>query len=126
MLRISVPGAKLSEEARCAVDPHDHASMQGSMPELPQDLLQGALYVSMRMKEAWLVDKAFQSVIGTPDPCPQHTREELIDSLTEDYRFFGLASGRVHTEQLVRDFEAETIAQAKTHLGPGPVNPGRG
>ena len=56
----------------------------------------------MRMKEASLAYKAFAAALGQPEPYPQNSREALIESLAEDYQFFGVASGRHHTEQLVR------------------------
>jgi len=119
LLRINPPGAGLSEEARLAGNPDDHPSTKDWAQNFSRELLLGSIYVSMRIKEAQLIDKAFQSALGKPDPHPQNSRDELIESLVDDYKFFGLASGRQHTAQLVRDFEATATAQAKAQLGPG-------
>jgi hypothetical protein len=69
--------------------------------------------------ERMVAHKAFAERLGLPDPHPDEawSRSELIDMLNDGYKRFHMTSGPQHTEQLVRDLEAQAVAQAEQHLG---------
>jgi hypothetical protein len=72
--------------------------------------------------ERILAQRAFASALGRPDPyLEEPSRQEMIESLAESYKLFGLASGQQHTNQLVRAFENEAVDLAKKNTGPTPL-----
>lgn len=115
---LKLPAAEVTREEIQTLDPREHPRNKEVIGGDLQALAQ-ALYVTMRMREHKLVEKAFDAAMGWPDPHPKSSREQLIEMLTEDYLHFGLATGRHHTEQCVRTFEAQAVEQAKAHLGSG-------
>lgn len=76
-----------------------------------------ALATALLTKEGWLLEKAFHAALGSADPYPQCSREELVDSICSDYVLFGLASGRRHARELVKTVEKAAAYQAKGSQG---------
>jgi hypothetical protein len=48
----------------------------------------------------------------------EDTRWSISECLISDYTRYGLAHGRHHAEQQIRDLEAAAEAQVRAHLGP--------
>jgi hypothetical protein len=118
-LTIRVPSERISEDLRFSRDPWEHSTLDRRLQGEPLRRLQGNIYFGMCLKEYFLLDKAFQTTLGNPDPYPKSPRAELLDSLSADYEFYGLATGRKQTEEIVRDLEAAAKAQAEAYLGKG-------
>lgn len=90
-------------------------------PEFFQDGFASVEVSGMLHSERILAHRAFASAAGRPDPYPDEAgRQEMIKMLAESYKLFGLASGRQHTEQLVRAVEADATVLAKKITGPTP------
>jgi hypothetical protein len=67
--------------------------------------------------ERLLARTAFQEAIGKPlDMMAEWglDRTDCLDELTRFYATYGIAQGVHHTEQLVRDLEAQATAQANS------------
>jgi hypothetical protein len=70
--------------------------------------------------ERALAHKAFAAALGKPDPHPDDeelTRSEAIRMLGDCYEGYRLSSGVKHTQELVRDIEAQAVAQAREYHG---------
>jgi hypothetical protein len=63
--------------------------------------------------------KAFAARLGLPDPHDNWSREELVDILSEEYQEYNVSRGLWHTQMMVRDLEAQAVAQAERYLGKG-------
>ncbi|HVX12073.1 MAG TPA: hypothetical protein VHC22_12905 [Pirellulales bacterium] len=113
---LPVPSGQLTQELIDAVDPRQHPEWERYSQIRPDDV-RGAVVLAMQMKERTLALKAFDAVLGRPERYVQSSREELITSLADDYRLFGLSTGRSHTEELVRVIERLAERQAREHLG---------
>jgi hypothetical protein len=113
LLLLSLPSESISHVQCLRFNPGDHPSIAGSQLSSDDPSLTMALYLAMRLKETSLASKAFCAATGNPDPFPHSSREALIEALCIDYQFFGLASGKKHTEQLVKSFETRAIKQSK-------------
>jgi len=80
--------------------------------------------LSLMLKaERDLARHAYEKACGKPldgtyewEPLPK-TRDRLVAELKEVYTHFKIASGPTHTDQLVRDFEAQAAAQVTTPQG---------
>jgi len=57
--------------------------------------------------------------IGKRDHESAWERREMLDGLDFDYQRYGISSGPKQSVELVRDIEAQAVAQAKEHVGPG-------
>ena len=66
--------------------------------------------------ERLLARAAFEKALGRPGDAVREIggveRDDCVEGLSEDYAFYGVASGPRLTEQLVRDIEAQAAAQA--------------
>lgn len=110
---ITTPSDSLSPEAITRTDVTGHADYSGLITKLKQnERIPQSFYLAMKTKEDWLIEKAFAKASGREEPCPQTTRGQLIESLTEDYRVFGLAAGPESAEVLLRGIEAAAARQA--------------
>ena len=116
---VRTPSDGLSEEALVGADISTHAEYRPITARLADDgdAMQRAFFVSMKHKEQWLMEKAFCSTLSRPDPYPQCSRQDLIDSLVEDYRVFSIASGRHSAVELIRGLETAAIQQASDVTG---------
>jgi hypothetical protein len=63
--------------------------------------------------------KAFAARLGLPDPHDNWDHEELVDVLSEEYENYNVSRGLWHTKLMVRDLEAQAVAQAERYLGKG-------
>lgn len=71
--------------------------------------------------ERLLARQAFEAALGRPGELLRSRnleREDCLQELTAGYVRYGLSTGRHHTEQLVREFEALAAAQAPGRSGP--------
>jgi len=115
---ITTPGDSLRPEAIARTDVTGHAEYTGLVARLKQDeRIPQSFYLAMKTKEDWLIEKAFAKAIGAEEPYPQTTRDQLVASLTEDYRVFGLAAGPESAEILLQGIEAAAARQAVQQRG---------
>jgi hypothetical protein len=84
-------------------------------------------FVACLSTERELAGKAFDAAlqghdlkrIGKGDHKPAWDRQEIVSALDSEYRAYGLSSGRQQSIQLIRQIEAQAVAQAEEHLGRG-------
>lgn len=115
---ITTPSDSLSPEAVARTDVTGHADYVGVITKLKQnERIPQSFYLAMKTKEDWLIEKAFARVSGREEPYPQTTRDQLIVSLTEDYRVFGLAAGPESAEILLQGMETAAARQAMQQRG---------
>jgi hypothetical protein len=76
---------------------------------------------SLITAERYLARHAYEEVLGVPWTCLTEsgdTRDDAVKRLSQYYMHFGIATGLQHAEQLIRSFEAEAAAQAKSAQRP--------
>ncbi|HLN31732.1 MAG TPA: hypothetical protein VK395_28590 [Gemmataceae bacterium] len=98
----------------------ENASFEEVLTTLPEDN-DGPLIGSMLRLERMLAQNAYEEVRGVFTEGNVISNEEkpgFIDELTGYYVKYGLATGRQHAQQMIRDFEAQATSQARTR-GPG-------
>ena len=67
--------------------------------------------------ERELAALVFDMVLGRTGPKAEDKCWEIEECLAGDYARLGLAHGRQHGRQLVRELKAAAAAQAREHLG---------
>lgn len=114
--RISFPSDRLTVKAIRVAEPNlfDH-------PDVWVRSAAGddSNFLLMLRDERAIAYKAFAKTLGLPARVSSSHRNDIVHSLAEEYSRLGLSTGPKHTVQLIRDIEAQAIAQAKEHLGKG-------
>lgn len=113
--RLTFPSDALTIGAIRAAEPELFAQLQPTFFQSGCSNLDALLF-----SERELARDAFERALGRPKTY-QESRRELIGMLSSIYKFYGLATGGKHTEQLVRAFEETARAQAKEHIGKGKM-----
>ncbi len=88
-----------------------------NIPPLDKQNIAEHLYLSMKLHERWLADKAKARVNGAEDSIPEKSREEITKLLAEDYRVFGIAQGAHSAKQLIREYESAVEDKARKDIG---------
>src|SRR5947209_4593333 len=123
--RLSFPSDDLSIKHLRAVEAKSPAHINGFAQEDPAFFeREGSIadVASILLLERALAHKAFAAALGRPDPHAddeEFTRSEVIRMLGDCYKDYGLSSGSKHTQEMIRNIEAQAVAQAKEHLGKG-------
>ncbi len=120
----AIPSESLSRDALNGVDPRQHPLWRGGTAlwstgaiELSDDALRVGLYASMRMRESMLLRKVFSATLNQPDPYPLAILESVRAELSQDYKFFGLARGQKHADELIRRLQTAAADQAREQSG---------
>lgn len=123
--RIDFPSDRITIKAVRATRPG--SGFDAKVAEYPEGKDAFDELVACLSTERELASKAFDAAlrgvdpkrIGTRDHKSAWDRQEIISALDSEYRAYGLSSGRQQSIQLIRQIEAQAVAQAKEHLGRG-------
>jgi hypothetical protein len=83
------------------------------------DKLKGCDTFATHSWELMAARKAFAAAAGLPDPHPGVDRGQIISTLNDAYKEYGLSTGLEMTRQLVRDLESAVANQGRAMGGKG-------
>jgi len=95
----------------------DVFDVEDGMKQLNTDYESSAGLADMLVFERGLARIAYQEAVGNPYALPYWVelpdRDGYRDDLAKDYQKYGLARGEEEARQMIADFEAEAVAQAR-------------